>query len=178
VGRHDERVAVAGVEPNGQVSGQLDVLPLIVADRHLLGVVQEDVGRLQRRVREQAGGDEVGLIGLVLELRHAAQLAEAGRALHDPAQLGVLGHVALGEQRHDLGVEAGRDEDLRELEDLRPQLGRVLRDRDGVQVDDAVNGVVVVLFLDPAPDRTQVVAEVDLAGGLDAGEHAGHGRRW
>jgi hypothetical protein len=86
--------------------------------------------------------------------------------------------VALGEQRHDLGVEAGRHEDLRELEDLGPQLGRVLRDRDGVQVDDAVDGVVVVLFLDPAPHRTQVVAEVDLAGGLDAGEHTGHGRRW
>ena len=78
---------------------------------------------------------------------------------------------------HDLGVEAGRDQDLRELEDLGPQLGRVLRDREGVQVDDAVDRVVVVLLRDPAPHRTQVVAEVDIAGGLDAGEHAGHGGR-
>jgi hypothetical protein len=32
------------VEPLGDVAGQLDVLSLILADRHLLGVVQQDVG--------------------------------------------------------------------------------------------------------------------------------------
>src|SRR5690606_7871764 len=33
-----------------------------------------------------------------------------------------------------------------------------------------------VLRDDPRPHGTQEVAEVNLAGGLDAGEHAGHGR--
>ena len=32
---------------------------------------------------------------------------------------------------------------------LGPQLGRVLGDRQGVQVDDAVDGVVLVLVADP-----------------------------
>ena len=56
---HDERVAVAGVEPDGEVAGELDVLALVVAHGHPVGVVEEDVGRLQRRVGEQAGGDEL-----------------------------------------------------------------------------------------------------------------------
>jgi hypothetical protein len=150
------------------------VLALVVAHRDLLGVVEQDVGRLQRRIGEQPAGHEVGLVGLLLELDHAPQLAERGRALHDPAQLGVLVHLALGEQRAHLGVEPGGHQDLGDLERLGPQHGRVLGDGERVQVDDAVDGGVVVLRHHPAPDRTQVVAEVDVAGRLDAGEHAGH----
>ena len=37
---HDERVAEAVVEPDGEVAGELEVLALVVADRHLVGVVQ------------------------------------------------------------------------------------------------------------------------------------------
>ena len=57
----DERVAEAVVEADRDVAGDLDVLALVVADRHLVGVVQHDVGRLQRRVGEQTGRDEVCL---------------------------------------------------------------------------------------------------------------------
>ena len=98
---HDERLAVAAVEADGDVAGELDVLALVVAHRHLVGVVEEDVGRLQGRVGEQPGRDEARLLGrLVLELRHAAAARRCDdRALHDPAELGVLGHVALDEQR-------------------------------------------------------------------------------
>ena len=42
----------------GDVAGDLDVLALVVADRHLLVVVEQDVGGLQRRVGEQPAGDE------------------------------------------------------------------------------------------------------------------------
>ena len=76
---HDERVAVAAVEALGDVAGQLEVLALVVADRHLVGVVEEDVGGLERRVGEQPGRHELGPVGLVLELRHAPQLAERWR---------------------------------------------------------------------------------------------------
>ena len=115
---HDERVAEAVVEADRDVAGDLDVLALVVADRHLVGVVQQDVGGLQRRVGEQPGGDEVGLaLGrLVLELRHPAQLAEADRALHHPRQLGVLGDVALHEHRGHVGVEADGEQHRRELD--------------------------------------------------------------
>ena len=36
-----------GIEPLGDVAGDLDVLALVIADRHLVGVVQEDVGSLE-----------------------------------------------------------------------------------------------------------------------------------
>src|SRR5262249_44139485 len=58
-----------------------------------------------------------------------------------------------------------------------PKSGRVLGDGERVQVHDAVEGVDLVLAGHPVPQRAQVVAEVDLAGGLDAAEDAGHGRR-
>ena len=42
---HDEGLAVAAVEADGEVAGELEVLPLVVADGDLVGVVEEDVGR-------------------------------------------------------------------------------------------------------------------------------------
>ena len=48
----------------------------------------------------------------------------------------------------------------------------ILRNGDGVQVDDAEERVVVVLQPDPLLDRAQRVAEVQgVRGGLHAGEH-------
>ena len=149
------------------------MLALVVADGHLVGVVQEDVGGLERRVREQPGRHELALLGrLLLELRHAAELAERRGALHDPAQLGVLVHLALGEEDAALGVEPGGDEQQDELAGLGPQLVGVAGDRQGVEVDDAVDGVALVEARRPAADRAQVVAEVDVTGRLDAGEDA------
>ncbi len=43
---------------------------------------------------------------LVAELVHALQAPELGDAAQQPAQLGVLGHVALAEEDAALGVEA------------------------------------------------------------------------
>ena len=77
------------VEANRDVARDLDVLTLVVSDRHLVRVVQQDVRSLQGRVGEETGRDEVGLAfgGLVLELGHATQLAVRDGALHDPTQL-------------------------------------------------------------------------------------------
>ena len=82
-----------------------------------------------------------------------------------PGQLGVLVHVALDEQRADLGVEADGQEQRGQLEGLAPQLGRVLRDGEGVQVDDAVERVAVLVG-DPVAQRPEQVAERGVAGGL------------
>ena len=98
--RDGERLAVAAVEAGGQVAGELEVLALVLTDRHLVGLVDEDVGGLQHRVGEQARPTPRGALALalVLELGHPAGLAEAGQALQHPRELQVLGHVALHEQ--------------------------------------------------------------------------------
>src|SRR5437762_11487587 len=48
---------------------------------------------------------------------------------------------------------------------------RVLRQRDGVQVDDAKDVVVPVLVADPVADRPEVVANVEAAARLRSEEH-------
>ena len=50
----DEGLAVAVVEAHGQLTGELEVLALVVADGHGVGVVEEDVGRHEDGVGEQA----------------------------------------------------------------------------------------------------------------------------
>ena len=60
------------VEADHRIPRDLDVLALVVADGDVLSVVEDDVGGLQRRIREEPGGDEevLALGRLLLELRH------------------------------------------------------------------------------------------------------------
>ncbi len=59
------------------------------------------------------------------------------------------------------------------------KLAGVVRERHGVQVDDAVERLVGrfgrVEGCHPVPQRTEIVAEMDLTCGLDSGEDARHG---
>jgi len=57
------------IEPLREVAGQLQVLALVLADRHMVGLVQQDVRGLQDRVGEQPDGGPVraALGGLVLD---------------------------------------------------------------------------------------------------------------
>ncbi len=86
------------------------------------------------------------------------------------------GEVALHEDGRHVGVEADGVQRRRQLQRLATDHAGFLGHRQGVQVDDAVEGVARVLADHPVPQRAQVVAEVDLAGGLDARQDPGHGR--
>ena len=164
------------VEAHRHIAGDLDVLTLVLADRYLIGVVQDDVGGLKGWVGEQSSGDEVALaLGrLVLELRHPAQLAERDRALHHPAQLAVLGDMALHEHRGDVGIEPDSEQHRRQTNGRLADHAWRLGHRQRMQIDDPVERVGM-LTIDPVAQGTQVVAQMDIAGGLDAREHAGHG---
>ena len=165
------------VEAQREVARELEVLALVVTDGHPVGVVQQDVGGHEGRIGEQPGRDELGALGLVLELRHPAQLAERGRAFEDPRQLRVLVDMTLDEQRRDVGVDADGQQHLCDLEGASPQLGRILRLGERVQIDHAVERVGAVLIGHPVPERAEQVAELHITGGLDAREHASHERR-
>ena len=74
---HDEGRRIEAVEAFGDVARELEMLFLVGADRHVIRVVEQDIGRHQARVGEQAGVDVVGVLcGFILELRHAGELAE------------------------------------------------------------------------------------------------------
>ena len=64
--RLDERLAEAEVEAVGEIARQLDVLALIVADRHGVSLVQQDVRGHQHRIVEEAGADGLPLVSRFL----------------------------------------------------------------------------------------------------------------
>ena len=156
------------------VARQLEVLPLVVADRDDVGLVEQDVARHQHGIGEEAGGDELLALALLLELGHAAELPEPGHGREQPRRLGMAGDVALQEERAAVGLEADREEQRRQVERAVVQILRVVVDRDRVQVDDAEERVALVLGRDVLAHRADVVADVFGTRGLDAGENA-HG---
>ncbi len=84
----------------------------------------------------------------------------------------MLVHVALAEEDAALRVEARGEQDRGRVVEALAQLARVERDRDRVQVDDAVDRLAALLAGDVLGDRADVVAEVLAPGRLDSGEDA------
>ena len=183
LGRHglgkDEGRSESVIEALGDVAGDFDVLTLIFAHRHFIGVVEEDVGGLESGVGEESGRDEIGLAlgGLVLELRHTAQFTERDGAFHDPTELGVLGNVTLHEDRRLLGVESDGEQSGGEIECARTDDSGAIGHGEGVEIDDSVERVAFGLTTHPIAKGTEIVAEVHRTGGLDARQNSGHGLR-
>ena len=172
---HLEGLAEARVEALRDVPRELEVLALVVADRDDVGLVEQDVPGHQHRVREEAGGDELAPVRLVLELRHPAELAEARDRAEQPGRLRVRGHVALREDGRAARVEPRREQHRGKVERPLVEVGDVVLDRDRVQVDDAEEALAELLRRRVLAEAADQVAEVLVAGGLDAGEHAHRG---
>ena len=148
------------------------MLPLVVADRDDIGLVEQDVARHQDGIREEPGGDERLPFALLLELSHPAELSEPGDGREQPSGLCVAGDVALQEERAALGCEPDGEEQRGQVEGAVVQLLRVVLDRDRVEVDDAEVGVALLLGRDVLAHRADVVADVLGTRRLDAGEDA------
>ncbi len=148
------------------------MLALILADGDVVGLIQQDIRRHEAGIGEQAAVYVVGVLGaLVLELGHAAQLAEHGVAVEDPAQLRVLVHMALDKEGVLLRVKAAGDILGQLGHGAAAQLCRILPHGDAVQVGHEIITVEFVGQCRPVFHRAQVIAQVQIAGGLNAGEH-------
>jgi hypothetical protein len=88
----------------------------------------------------------------------------------------MLAHRRLREDGGLGRVEAGGQVGGGDLAGLLGQQGRVLPDGDGVQVGHEDEGVHLVLQPGELHQGAQIVAQVQGAGRLDAGEHAGRAR--
>lgn len=170
--RQLEHVAVDAVEPLGDVARQLDVLLLVLAHRNKIRLIQQDIRRHQRGIGKQAAVDIVGIFcTFILELRHAAQLAEHGIAVEHPAEFCVLMHMALDEQHVLLRVQTAGDILRQLLHCAATQVCRVLPDGNGVKVRHKVIAIEFLCTVAPVPDRAEVGAERQVARRLDAGKH-------
>mmetsp|Transcript_50157 Transcript_50157/g.132002 ORF Transcript_50157/g.132002 Transcript_50157/m.132002 type:complete len:478 (+) Transcript_50157:177-1610(+) len=172
-------LAVLVVEAARNVTRELEVLPLVLAHGDELRLVEQDVRRHQHRVAKQAHANRLAVARarfllrlLLLELDHALQPAHRRRAVEQPRQLRVRRHVRLHKHLGALRINSAREiQRGGAVRVLRELLGRVRRG-DRVQVDHAEIVVVLLLILDPLPNRTQIVAQVQHAGRLHAREHA------
>ena len=84
----------------------------------------------------------------------------------------MFGHVGLDKDRRFFRIDAGREIDAGEVERFLPQHFRVLRQRDRVEVDDAVKAFVFVLQGDPVFQCSEIISDVKLPGRLGAAENA------
>ena len=149
------------------------MLLLILAYRHQIRLIQQDIRRHKRRIGKQSAVDIVGIFrAFILELRHAAQLAEHGVAVENPAQLRVLVHMALEKQHIFLRIKTAGDILGKLLQGAAAQVGRILADGDRVQIRHKVKAVKFVRSVLPVADRAQIGTERQVAGGLNAGEHS------
>ena len=120
----------------------------------------------------QAGIDVISMLGgLVLVLGHALQFAHVGVAVQDPAKLGMAADVALAVDDVLLGIQAAGHVGGGNLQAALAQLSGILADGDGVHIHHAVDAVVLILQKGKVPQRADIVAQRQGAGGLNAGEH-------
>ena len=169
-----EHVAVHAVEAVGDIAGQLEVLHLVRADRHLVRLIEQDIARHQARVGEETRVDVIGVLcAFILELGHAGKLAELGVAVEDPSHHRVIGIVALDEEGRLLDVDAARHDKGVHIDNILAECGGILAHGDRVQVSQRINTVIlrILLHFDPVFDSAEVVAEGDGAAGLDRGEY-------
>ena len=149
---------------------------LILAYRHGVGFVKDNVGGLQHRVAHQAVVDAflgfLQLPHLFLESRHPQQPAQRRYHTEQGMQTHHLRHVGLDKEDGLLRVNAGGQPVQRHFVDVGSDfrhLPRVLNGGQGVDVDDAVDATVILLQIDPVFQGTQVVAQVQPPGGAHPG---------
>ena len=152
------------------------MLLLVLADRHMGRVVEQNVGGHQVRIDIEPGRRLLAVLaGLLLELGHAVEPAEARHAIEDPGELGMAGDLALVEDDVLLRIDAGGDEGRRHLAGVLGQLVGVLQHGDGVQIDHAIEALMLGLERHEFGDGAEIIAEMQVAGRLHAREDAGLG---
>jgi hypothetical protein len=79
------------------------------------------------------------------------------------------GYLRLVEQDRLVGIDPAGDQRGCHLARIGSEFSRHMRLRDGVEVGKEEQAFALILHLHPIPDRAQIIAEVQVAGGLDAG---------
>ncbi len=174
-GQREEVAFVAAVERAGDVARELQMLLLVFPHWHVARLVDENVRRHQNRVSIKTEAGHISMLsGLLLELCHPIEPAERGQATEQPSQLGVSGDHALVEDRTMFRVDTGGDISSSHLTGRSTQLGGILRLGERVQVDDAEYALEVVLQHNPIANGSEIIAEMQIAGRLDAGKNTVH----
>src|SRR5262245_36371470 len=149
------------------------MLLLILAHRNMSRLVGEDIRRHQVRIGVETDGRVLAILArLLLELGHAVEPAKPRHAIEYPGELRMSRRLTLIEDGVLTRIDSGGDESRRNLPRLLLQLLWILPGRNRMHIDDAVDAVETVLQLNPVPDGAEIIAEMEICGGLDAREDA------
>ena len=148
--RDNEGLAVHVVELDGDVAGDFEMLLLVLAHRHHLGVVQENVGSHEHGVSKEAVVDRthvtVGELGhLVLVAVAALEQAHGSHRAQEPSQFGVLRRVRLLPEHATIGIEPGRQPIEGHIQGVLPTLRRIGQRRHGMVVGDEIVSLALIL---------------------------------
>ena len=149
---------------------------LVVAHGNEPAVVHGHVSRLQQRIAEEAKRGKVlldELLPLLLVRRHTLQPWNRNHHREQQVQLGMLRNERLDEDRAAIGIDATRDPvgDVVECVAGDPAGVRIVA-RERVPVGDEIEAVVLVLQRHPVLQRPEIIAEMQTAGWLHAGQDA------
>ena len=162
------------IEAPRHLAGQFDMGHLVLADRDLVGSVDENVGALQQRITEKTVGGEIPfpqLLLLVLVARHPFQPAERRHHGKQQMQFGMLRNMRLDEQLGITGVDAGSQPVDHHVPDaLRDNVRLLVVRGERVPVGHEEEAVELMLQPDPVLENTVVVTEVQTPGGTHARE--------
>src|SRR5438105_1939529 len=81
-------------------------------------------------------------------------------------------NIGLDKDRRSFGVDAGGEINASEVECFLSQHFRVLRQCYGVEVNDAIKALILVLKRDPIFESAEVVSDMKLPRGLGTTENA------
>ena len=140
------------------------------------GLVEDDVGGLQKRVAQEPVGLQVlaQFVDLPLVGGHALKPRQRGDHAQQHRELGVLRNVALAEDDAALGVDPTGHPVGHHLEaGVVDALDVLVPGGERVQIDHRVDALVVVLQAHPVAQGSEEVADVQLACGAHSREHAG-----
>ena len=174
---HGEYLSINAIEAPGDVAGVLDMRHLVFTHRYQVGFGQQDVGHLAERVIE-----ETQRYRLVLRLQLAdlgaqsgvlLMLVQWGQHAQEHGQLGVLGHVALYDERCLFRIQTNRHPVGGDIQH-RPadQADVVQMVTHCLVVGNQKKAFVFVLQLYPVLQRTQVVSQVQLSRGAHSGQNS------
>ena len=183
--KHKEGLVGLGVEiveARGDVTGHFKVLDLVVTDGHFVGVEHEDVGGHEDGVAEQAHRD-VGIrilacgngsVGCSLVGMSTVHLTLARAAGQHPVEERNFRNVALSIEHDAFRIEACGKPRSGDLHAAAFDAVRVLALDEGVKVshEEEALHVRILAVLDGRANGADVIADVEGAGRVDAGQNS------
>ena len=161
--RNNEGLPVFVVHSYCDVSGQLYVLLLVIADRDYIRVIKENVRSHENRIHQETRSDRFVSSALGLELSHSGEFSCVAVAAEHPSQLSVLTDLRLHENDGLLWVDANGHVERRNVEYVLSEFHRVLRYSDRVLIDDAVDALMVLLQFNELLQSPEIVADMNVA---------------